>query len=83
VETVIRWLNRDYLDDTPTGNRAYPCVPNGSSTCLLLDEFYSIGGGDAEVLLRTFGNLALRHHDGTPRPSEAIWRDYISRPYRP
>lgn len=83
LEAVIWWLNRDFLDEAVTGNETCPCVPTGNGTCLLLDLFYSIGGDTAEVLFRVFGNMALRHYDGTPRPGLAVWHDYLSRPYRP
>jgi hypothetical protein len=74
-------LNRDYLDSAVTGNEACPCVPEGKSTCLLLDLFYSAGEATGEVLLRSFGNMALRYYDGTPRPGQATWHEYRSRHY--
>lgn len=83
MEAVVWWLNRDYLDRAVTGNEACPCVPAGNSTCLLLDLFYGAGGATGEVLLRSFGNMALRYYDGTPRPGQATWHEYLSRHYQP
>ncbi len=83
MEAVVWWLNRDYLDNAVTGNEICPCAPAGNSTCLLLDLFYSVGGNDIELLLRVFGNMALRDYAGNPRPAQAIWHDYVSRSYQP
>jgi len=83
LEAVVWWLNRDYLDEAVTGDERCPCVPEGDSTCLLLDGFYNLGGANAEVLFRVFGNMALRRYDGTARPALTTWREYRDRPYRP
>jgi hypothetical protein len=83
LEAVVWWLNRDYLDDAVTGNGACPCLPPDNSTCLLLDQFFDVSGNTGEILQRMFGNMALRYHDGSPRPGQEIWQAYIRRPYRP
>lgn len=82
-EAVVWWLNRDYLDSAVTANKACPCVPAGNGTCILLDQFYTAGGDRAELLLRVFGNMGLRHYDGNPRPGQAIWLEYLTRRYQP
>ncbi|MES9862203.1 MAG: hypothetical protein ABW157_14445 [Candidatus Thiodiazotropha sp. LLP2] len=83
LEAVVWWLNRDYLDESVTGDESCPCEPAGNSTCLLLDDFYTIGGDYIELLTRLFGNMALRHYDGTPRPAHATWKTYLNKPYQP
>jgi hypothetical protein len=83
LEAVVWWLNRDYLDGTVTGNEACPCLPADHSTCRLLDQFYEVGGNTGEILLRMFGNMGLRYHDGSPRPGHAIWQESVRRYYRP
>lgn len=76
-ETVIWWLNRDYLD----GNVAATCPCSGANdTCSLADTFYTLAGTGAEALLRSFGNMALYRYDGSARPSQAVWHDYVTRP---
>jgi hypothetical protein len=87
-ETVIWWLNRDYLDGQVAAG--CPCV-GANDTCGLTALFYNAGfaaGGDAagdsnEALLRMFGNMALRKYDGSPRPGHATWSDYYSRSLQP
>lgn len=87
-EAVIWWLNRDYLDNAVAS--ACPCV-GANDTCGLTELFYDFGfatGGDAtgdfnEALLRMFGNMALRKHDGTPRPGHATWLKYYNRSLQP
>ncbi len=76
-EAVIWWLNRDYLDGAVAAT--CPCDPMTSDTCVLTDTFYRAGGVTGETLLRIFGNMALRHYDGSPRPAHAVWRDYVMR----
>jgi hypothetical protein len=83
LETVIWWLNRDYLDDEVTGHGACPCLPAGSSTCVFLDQFYGVGGNTGEILQRMFGNMALRYYDGSPRSGQATWQSYRRRQYQP
>lgn len=80
-EAVVWWLNRDYLDDALVGS--CPCTPADSSTCLLAEQFYAVGGDAGEMLLRMFGNMALRRYDGSPRPGAMVWHDYATRRYRP
>lgn len=81
LETVIWWLNRDYLDGTAAAT--CPCSPSTGDTCTLSDTFYQIGGTTDEQLLRIFGNMALRNYDGTPRPSYAVWQQYLGYTYKP
>jgi hypothetical protein len=76
-ETVIWWLNRDYLDGAIAAT--CPCSPATSDTCVLADIFYSAGGATGETLLRIFGNMALRTYDGSPRPARTAWRGYYDR----
>jgi hypothetical protein len=80
-ETVIWWLNRDYLDGVAAA--ACPCDPATSDTCVLADLFYSAGGGSGETLLRIFGNMALRQHDGSPRAAHSAWREHFIRSHSP
>ncbi len=77
METVIWWLNQDYLD----GKIAATCVctPTTSNTCQLAEAFYTHGGATGELLLRLFGNMALRNYDGSGRPALSTWQDYINR----
>jgi hypothetical protein len=84
-EAVVWWLNRDYLDGAVAVT--CPCDPATSDTCALADLFHaageaaSPGGGGAtfEYILRIFGNMALYNYDGTPRPAQATWHDWITR----
>jgi hypothetical protein len=76
-ETVIWWLNRDYLDGAVAAT--CPCDPAASDTCQLADSFLSAGGTTGETLLRIFGNMALRNYDGSPRPARGAWRGYFDR----
>jgi hypothetical protein len=76
-ETVIWWLNRDYLDGTVAAT--CPCDPATSDTCVLAEAFYGAGGATGETLLRIFGNMALRSYDGNPRPARTAWREYFDR----
>jgi len=76
-ETVIWWLNRDYLDG-PVATTC-PCDPAMSDTCVLADGFYGAGGATGETLLRIFGNMALRSYDSNPRPAHTAWRGYFDR----
>lgn len=77
METVIWWLNRDYLDgDVAT---TCPCTPANSDTCQLAEAFYTAGGATGELLLRLFGNMALRNYDGSGRPSLLTWQNYLKR----
>ncbi len=79
-EAVIWWLNRDYLD----GAVADGCPCSGSSdTCSLANTFYTAGGAFGEAVLRMFGNMALRHYDGTPRVGQSTWHDYAARAHQP
>ena len=80
-ETVIWWLNRDYLDGGVAATCS--CAPATSDTCLLTDNFYAGAGITGETLLRIFGNMALRNYDGTPRPARAAWREYFDRRLSP
>jgi len=79
-ETVIWWLNRDYLDGTIAAT--CPCSP-ASETCTLTNTFHTLGGVEAEFALRVFGNMALRKHDGSARPGHATWQNYMARPRVP
>jgi hypothetical protein len=83
MEAVVWWLNRDYLDHTVTENEICPCAPAGNSTCLFLDEIYGSDRDSLEFLMRLFGNMALRYHDGSPRPGHEVWREYVNRRYQP
>ena len=80
-ETVIWWLNRDYMD----GAVADTCPCSGSNdTCTLNDTFYSIGRDSTEALLRTFGNMGLRHYDGSARSAlNNVWRQMLASPRMP
>lgn len=80
-ESVIWWLNRDYLDGAVAGT--CPCVPATSDTCLLADTFFAAGGDFGETLLRVFGNMALRNYDGSPRPARTAWREVFDRTLSP
>lgn len=80
-ETVIWWLNRDYLDGGVAAT--CPCNPAASDTCQLADTFYTAAGVTGETLLRIFGNMALRNYDRTPRPAHTAWREYFDRAYSP
>lgn len=80
-EAVVWWLERDYLDG-PTATRC-PCAPADSATCKIADAFHAVGGDPTELLLRGFGNMGLRNYDGSPRPSAAVWHDWVVRAYRP
>lgn len=77
-ESVIWWLNRDYLDGAVAAT--CPCTPATSDTCVLNDAFYTAAGTTGEVLMRLFGNMALRNYDGTARPARGVWRAYFDRP---
>jgi hypothetical protein len=76
-ETVIWWLNRDYLDGAVAAT--CPCDPATSDTCILADIFHSAGGATGETLLRIFGNMALRSYDGSAHPARTAWREYSDR----
>ncbi len=80
-EAVVWWLNRDYLDG-PVATTC-PCTPPDSDTCVMTDTFYTLAGNDTELLLRVFGNMALRYYDGSPRPGESTWHEYVKRSYQP
>ncbi len=80
-EAVIWWLERDYLDGAIAAT--CPCTPADSETCKMADVFYSLGGDFGEFMLRGFGNMALRHRDGTPRAAAALWHEWAQRPHRP
>lgn len=80
-ETVIWWLNRDYLDGGVAAT--CPCNPAMSDTCQLADTFYTAAGVTGETLLRIFGNMALRNYDRTPRPAHTAWREYFARAFSP
>ena len=79
-ETVVWWLNRDYLDGAVA--ETCPCAPAESATCIMSEQFHQAVGASAELLLRVFGNMALRRHDGSRRPGLATWLDYIARPHQ-
>lgn len=84
-EAVIWWLNRDYLDGTVA--TTCPCTAV-HDTCLLTEAFYNSaaspeGGVTSELLLRLFGNMALRYYDGSPRPAHSTWREYVKRSLNP
>lgn len=81
MEAVIWWLNRDYLDGSVAAT--CPCSPATSDTCLLADVFYNADPVTGELLLRIFGNMALRYYDGSPRPAYTTWRDYFTRNLSP
>ena len=80
VEAVIWWLNQDYLDGDAA--KLCPCAPSDSASCKVLDDFYAVGGEGTELLLRAFGNMALRRYDDSPRPIYTLWRNYLDRSYR-
>jgi hypothetical protein len=75
LEAVVWWLNRDYLDGAVSST--CPCTQATSDTCKLADTFYAVGGDGGEALLRRFGNIALRNFDGTARPAQAVWKQYL------
>jgi len=77
-ESVIWWLNRDFLDGAVAAT--CPCNPAVSDTCVLSEAFYTAAGTDGEVLMRFFSNMALRNYDGTARPARSAWREYFDRP---
>lgn len=77
-ESVIWWLNRDFLDGTVAAT--CPCNPAASDTCVLTNAFYSAAGTSGEVLMRFFSNMALRNYDGTARPARSAWREFFDRP---
>lgn len=77
MEAVIWWLERDYLDAPVAAS--CPCSAPASDTCVLTDAFYNAGGSDGELLMRLFGNMALRNYDDSPRPALTIWRSYLDR----
>lgn len=84
-ESVVWWLNRDYLDGAIA--TTCPCTAV-HDTCFLTEAFYNstgmpVGGDTGEVLLRLFGNMALRYHDGSPRPALTIWRNHVVRGLNP
>jgi len=81
LETVVWWLNWDYLDGAVAAT--CPCGPATSDTCVLADNFHTAAGDTGESLLRIFGNMALRTYDGTARPAHATWSKYLARPRRP
>lgn len=81
MEAVIWWLERDYLDGAVAAT--CPCDPATSDTCVLTDLFFSAAGADGELLMRFFGNMALRNYDGSPRPAHAAWRGYLDRRLSP
>ena len=86
VETVIWWLNRDYLDGAVSAG--CPCAPAASDTCSLLDQYYQAGeqalpgsgGTTLEFILRVFGNMALHNYDGSRRPAGETWHSWLARP---
>jgi hypothetical protein len=78
-ETVIWWLNRDYLDGAVAAT--CPCDPATSDTCVLSDIFHGADPVNGDLLLRLFGNMALRRYDGSARSAHGVWREYIMRPY--
>lgn len=78
---VIWWLDRDYLDGAVAAT--CPCSPAGSDTCALADTFHTFEPNLGETMLRTFGNMALRNYDGSPRPGYATWKQYRDRTYAP
>ncbi|MGA9032764.1 MAG: hypothetical protein WB402_09630 [Sulfuricaulis sp.] len=78
-EAVIWWLNRDYLDAAVADT--CPCS-DSSDTCLLTDTFYAAAGDYGESLMRVFGNMGLRHYDGSARSALNIWRQTLARPRR-
>lgn len=78
-EAVIWWLNRDYLDAAV----AETCPCSGvNDTCQLTDIFYAVAGDAGESLMRLFGNMGLRHYDGSARTALDVWRQYLARPRR-
>ncbi|GEM_PF-3424251 len=79
-EAVIWWLNRDYLDAAVA--EGCPCSGN-NDTCALAETFHTAGGDFGEAALRMFGNMALRHYDGTPRVGQSTWHDYYNRSWSP
>lgn len=81
MEAVVWWLDRDYLDGAVA--ETCPCAPATADTCVLTDMLHTIASDFGELLLRGFGNMALRNYDGSPRPGQSTWRSYVSRTYRP
>jgi hypothetical protein len=84
LETVIWWLNRDYLDATVAS--ACPCTPSASDTCVMADLYYTAGesvsagsGPTFEFVLRIFGNMALYNYNGTPHPTQGTWHSWVTR----
>jgi hypothetical protein len=80
-EAVIWWLNRDYLDGAVAAT--CPCDPATSDTCAMADLFHSIGSDLGEMMLRVFGNMALRNYDGSPHAGYTIWKQYRDRTHTP
>jgi hypothetical protein len=80
-DAVIWWLNRDYLDGTVAVT--CPCDPATSDTCKMADLFHAVGSDFGEMMLRVFGNMALRNYDGSPRTGYTTWKQYRDRTYTP
>jgi hypothetical protein len=79
-EAVVWWQNRDLIDATIAD--LCPCAPGGSTTCSYNETLYQIGGASGELSLRLFGNMGLRHYDGSPRASVYnVWSSYFAQPY--
>ncbi|MBI4055657.1 MAG: hypothetical protein HY402_05960, partial [Elusimicrobia bacterium] len=74
-EAVVWWLNRDTLDAATAAT--CPCSGD-SATCTFTADFYTLGGNLGELVLRMFGNMALRTYDGSPRPAHATWTSYMN-----
>jgi hypothetical protein len=76
-EAVNWWLNRDYLD----GPSVSVCPCSGDpGTCQLVATWSVFG---LEALFKTFGNMALRRYDGTPRPAWTDWKAAQAEPLAP
>lgn len=75
-EAVVWWEDRDLFD----GEVASQCpCPGINDTCSLLAAFRSVSSA-TEIVFRLFGNMGLRHHNGSPRPALATWMAYLARP---
>lgn len=71
-ETVIWWLNRDYLDG-PTAASQWLPVAGDAHTISLMQLWDTLGGAPAVLALRLFANIGLRNCDGTPRLAVSTW----------
>lgn len=81
VEAVVWWLNRDFLDGDVAAT--CPCTPASSATCVMAEAFHAAAGDAGESMLREFGSMGLRRNDGSARPGQAVWQNWLGRAYKP